>query len=238
MATVTSKQEREIAGTGERLIDAATALLDKGGQAAVTLRSVAQAVGVSHNTPYRHFADRAALLAGVAERDFGSFTATFESIAKSKRTPIGKVKAALEAFAAYAEAHPARYRLLFSDPDIASQGGDLEARAMETFAAFGRIVEGAQMAGDLPALSTETLAGLVYATVHGLIDFRAGGRLRNEKGFTTVLDGALLLLNLIRPAGAATKESSRRAKKGVEHRLPATEIAQPGIATTEPRRHS
>ncbi len=186
-------------GTGERLIEAAAALLDAGGEAAVTLRAVAQAVGVSHNTPYRHFDDRAALLAAVAERDFRMFRVALEAIDRSDGVPIEKVKAALERFVTYGEAHPARYRLLFSDPAIASRGGQLEAVAMETFAAFANLVRVAQEVGQLPALPTPTLTGLIYATVHGLLDFKAGGRMREEKGFSNVLDGASLMLHLISP---------------------------------------
>ncbi len=186
-------------GTSEKLVDAAAALLDSGGEAAVTLRAVAQAVGVSHNAPYRHFTDRAALLGSVAERDFRAFSAAFDMIDQSSRTPIDKVKAALEAFITYGEEHPARYRLLFSNPDIASQGGSLEATAMETFTRFVGLVAGAQAEGQLPDVPTHTLTGLIYATVHGLLDFRAGGRMRQEKGFSNVLAGATLLLDLISP---------------------------------------
>ncbi len=186
-------------GTGEKLIEAAATLLDAGGEAAVTLRAVAQAVGVSHNAPYRHFEDRAALLGGVAERDLQAFSAAFDAIDETGRSAIDKVKAALEAFITYGEEHPARYRLLFSDPDIASRGGSLEATAMETFAKFAGLVAGAQAAGQLPALPTATLTALIYATVHGLLDLRAGGRMRQEKGFSTVLADATLLLDLIAP---------------------------------------
>ena len=56
--------------TDQRLIAAAASLLDSGGEAAVTLRAVALAVGVSHNAPYKHFEDRNALLAAVAIQDF------------------------------------------------------------------------------------------------------------------------------------------------------------------------
>lgn len=55
----------------------AALLLDAGGDTAVTLRAVAQAVGVSHNAPYRHFKDRSTLLAAIAERDFGMLAVVF-----------------------------------------------------------------------------------------------------------------------------------------------------------------
>lgn len=44
--------------TAKRLIAAASALLDAGGEEAATLRAVGHAVGVSHNAPYKHFKDR------------------------------------------------------------------------------------------------------------------------------------------------------------------------------------
>ena len=186
-------------GTKDKLVEAAAALLDEGGEGAVTLRAVAQRVGVSHNAPYKHFEDRAALLAGVAERDFAEFSATFAAIQRSDLPAMDKVKSGTEAFVSYGEAHPARYRLLFGDPDIANRGGQLEVVALQAFADFAALVAGAQRAGDLPAVPVATMTSLIYAVLHGLLDLRAGGRMRAEKGFTSVRDGVLLLLTLIRP---------------------------------------
>src|SRR4051812_41063542 len=56
-------------GTRETLIDVATRLLDAGGVEAVTLREVGHQAGVSHNAPYKHFANKEALLAAVAARE-------------------------------------------------------------------------------------------------------------------------------------------------------------------------
>lgn len=183
--------------TGDRLIEAAAALLDSGGEASVTLRAVAQAVGVSHNAPYRHFADRAALLAAVAERDFVVFTDTFNTIQGSDRPAMAKVREALSALVAYGERFPARYRLLFSDPNIASRGGTLEQAAMTTFTAFSRIIAEAQASKDLPSLPALKVAGLMYGAVHGLIDLQAGGRLRAEKGLSTAAEGVETLIELL-----------------------------------------
>ena len=195
-------------GTKDKLVDAAAALLDEGGEAAVTLRAVAHRVGVSHNAPYKHFKDRAALLAGVAERDFTHFSAAFAAIQRSEQLAMDKVKAGVEAFVTYGEAHPARYRLLFGDPDIANRGGRLEVVALQAFTDFATLVAGAQDAGDLPAAPVAIMTSLIYAVLHGLLDLQAGGRMRAEKGFTTVRDGVFLLLTLIRP-GTTNPASAR-----------------------------
>ena len=55
--------------TRDALIDAAAELSAAGGPAAVTLREVGRRAGVSHNAPYKHFADKEELLAAVAARD-------------------------------------------------------------------------------------------------------------------------------------------------------------------------
>ena len=59
----------ETGATRERLIAAAKQLVDEGGPGAVTLREVGRRAFVSHNAAYRHFVNRDALLAAVAEED-------------------------------------------------------------------------------------------------------------------------------------------------------------------------
>src|SRR2546428_5567598 len=52
------------------LLRAAGERLEKQGITALSLREAARRVGVSHNAPYRHFADREALLAALAAQGF------------------------------------------------------------------------------------------------------------------------------------------------------------------------
>lgn len=182
--------------TDQKLIAAAASLLDSGGERAVTLRAVAQAVGVSHNAPYKHFKDRSALLRAVAIQDFAMLTNAFAEVRQMGVKPLSKLKRALTIFVSYAQEYPARYRLLFSDPDIAAQR-DLEAAAMQSFAEFAAIVQGCQEAKDLPSVPNVELTGLIYASVHGLIDLQAGGRMRKEKGLANVHEGVELLVKLL-----------------------------------------
>nr|MDP9179551.1 TetR/AcrR family transcriptional regulator [Gemmatimonadota bacterium] len=54
----------------QALVDAAIELLRKSGPEALTLRGAARAAGVSQAAPYRHFKDRRALVAAVADDGF------------------------------------------------------------------------------------------------------------------------------------------------------------------------
>ncbi len=185
-----------IGHTKDRLVVAAAALLDQGGQAAVTLRAVAEAVGVSHNAPYRHFTDRNALMAAVAERDFRTLGDGFrEAGASAGAEP--PLRIAGQVLIAYARAHPARYRLLFSDPDIASGGGTLVPAAFDAFMAFSATVRHGQARGELPALDTVRLTDLIYATLHGAIDLELGGRAMDREGLGSIEATFDILLALL-----------------------------------------
>ena len=183
--------------TDKKLILAATALLDSGGEDAVTLRAVGHASGISHNAPYKHFKSRDALLAAVATSDFLVLATAFKAIRQSSVKPSSKLMKALDVVIDFSVEHPARYRLLFNDPAIAAQKGELEKSAFAAFAEFVLIVKECQAAQSLPDIPDMTLAGLLFATMHGLIALQESGRMHAEKGLTGVQSGLRTLVHLL-----------------------------------------
>lgn len=186
--------------TDKRLIEAAAELLDAGGEDAVTLRAVGHAAGVSHNAPYKHFANRSALLAAVAAVSFADLAEAMATIRRSRRTPTKKLMATLNLFMDYSREHPARYRLLFNNRETAAAGGELKTKALETFEHFRSIVQECQQANDLPSAPSETLASLIFATVHGLLAIEGNGQLHPEKGLSSVEASMEILLALLAPS--------------------------------------
>ncbi len=201
--------------TKERLVAAASDLLDAGGQGAVTLRAVAEVVAVSHNAPYRHFRDRSALLAAVAERDFDGLRQAFQAKADDPQDARLSLRAALMVVVAYAREHPARYRLLFSDPNLVSGDGALEVAAFGSFQAFAAIVRQCQLDKSLQSLDTARMTGLIYATLHGAIDLEIGGRARKAKGLSSIEATVDLLLNLL--AHPSVRNGSRADHRRAHH---------------------
>jgi len=185
--------------TDKKLIAVAAALLDTGGEDAVTLRAVGHASGLSHNAPYKHFENRDALLAAVATADFVWLAEAFKSVRQSSAEPAAKLMNALKVVIAFSVEHPARYRLLLSNPAIAAQKGDLESTAFIAFGEFIMIVQECQAAKALPDAPNTTLAGLLFATMNGLIAMEASGRMRPEKGLTSVESGLKTLVHLLAP---------------------------------------
>src|ERR1700729_4557900 len=91
-----------------RLCDVAEKLFAAHGPDGVTMREMADALGVSSITPYRYFKDKDAILAAVRTRAFNRFAAAMESARDGSKTQSGN------AYPAFALAHPAAYRLLLN----------------------------------------------------------------------------------------------------------------------------
>jgi AcrR family transcriptional regulator len=72
-----------------RIIDATEAVLRRHGPARTTVVDVARALGQSHASVYKHFADKAALLDAVVERWLAAVSAPLEAIAAAD-SPAGE----------------------------------------------------------------------------------------------------------------------------------------------------
>ena len=183
--------------TDTKLVAAAAALLDAAGEPAVTIRAVAQAVGVSHNAPYKHFKSRDALLEAVVLSDIVSMTDALRQIQQSSAAPTEKLRRALLSLVDYGSRHPARYQLLLNDPRFAVPDGRLQEAADSHFDAFDAIVQEWQGAEGLGDVSHITLSGLLFATVHGLVSLTASGRMSPEKELADMVDSLDVMIQLI-----------------------------------------
>jgi AcrR family transcriptional regulator len=166
--------------TRDALIDAAGELLTGGGPAAVTLREVGRRAGVSHNAPYKHFADKEELLAAVAARDLERRAAATRRAARS-RSPSAALRTMLHGYARHAARDPELFRLTYGSWQDGS--AELGAAATAARSAFVDVVVAAQRDGSLPSGDPERLAALLLALVHGATDLALSGHLaRRGKG--------------------------------------------------------
>ncbi len=103
------------------LEDAALDLLETTSAAKISLREVARRAGVSHNAPYHHFGDRAALLRALGVRGMAALLAAQEEAVAAAQGPVERVRALGLAYVRYAAAHPQAFALVF-DPDYCAAG--------------------------------------------------------------------------------------------------------------------
>src|SRR5688572_9210328 len=166
----------------QALLDAALPLLRKGGPAALTLRAVARAAGVSQTAPYRHFADRSALVAAVAEDGFrrlqaeliAAATAPAKTLGKAPETERGGLQALALTYVRFALAHPAEYRVMFG-PEVAAMEKGSARQAVFEFLRGG--IDMLQTHGLVVAGDSHSMAMTAWALVHGLVMLALDGQL-------------------------------------------------------------
>lgn len=116
----------ETGATRERLIAAAKQLLDEGGPEAVTLREVGRRAFVSHNAAYRHFVNRDALLAALANEDLDDLVCLFRDVEETDSSSLTALRNSLLHLIDFARKRPGRYRLMLSETSVRSPDGATE----------------------------------------------------------------------------------------------------------------
>ena len=160
----------------DALIDAALVMLQEGGDpAALSLREAARRAGVSAMAPYRHFADKDALLAAVAIVGFGRLA---DALRAADAAPHGNDALVGQgvAYVDFACAHPALFRLMFGSA-LAGRHGDLAIAAEQTYAVMATRVAAIFGAGDR---ETDAWALRCWATAHGLAALAVDGQLSDR----------------------------------------------------------
>ena len=98
-----------------RILDAVARLHDRGGYDAVTMRAVAQEVGVSAMSLYRYFPSKAALLEQVWFGVLDDALAAARSSNRHDSSPFSRLRRLYASYAEFWLSHPQDFRLLF-DP--------------------------------------------------------------------------------------------------------------------------
>jgi AcrR family transcriptional regulator len=95
------------------LIAEALSLVEKEGAEAISLRGLAEALGVSHSAPYRHFPDRDALLATVAAKGLTALVEVYETALTSRGNGRTRLRKALHGYVEFARSRPGLHALMF-----------------------------------------------------------------------------------------------------------------------------
>jgi AcrR family transcriptional regulator len=164
------------------LIAAAQAAVEAGGPDAVSLRDLAQSLGVSTAAPYRHFPDRRALLSEVAARGFADLAEAYARAQAAAPDPATAMRETARAYLNLAFGRPGLFRLMFASDlvDAADAPASLLQPAAEAWEGLYRAVAAANPDADLATVKRVAITG--WSTLHGFITLVQGGRL---KGFMT-----------------------------------------------------
>ena len=164
------------------LEDAALDLLETTSAAKISLREVARRAGVSHNAPYHHFGDRAALLRALGVRGMAALLAAQEEAVAATEGTVAKVRALGLAYVAYAAAHPQAFALVF-DPDYCAAddpGSDMAALIGRNEELLGGLVTRLVQEPGWQDRDPVALSAALWSTVHGMAQLIMLGHLPAE----------------------------------------------------------
>ncbi|RNJ63890.1 MAG: TetR/AcrR family transcriptional regulator [Porphyrobacter sp. IPPAS B-1204] len=168
----------DLARFQSRLCDVAEALFAKRGAENVSMRQLADALGVSPMTPYRYFANREEIMAAVRIRGFDRFAAALEdAYAAAPAKGADRAMAAGRAYIAFALGNPHTYRLMFEHrqqgDNSANPLGQAVARARATLSVYGDGLIASGMAEG----EARRMELLIWSTLHGAVALELAGTL-------------------------------------------------------------
>jgi AcrR family transcriptional regulator len=176
-------------------VRAAVELLEEGGRSALSLRAVARRAGVSAAAPYRHYADREALVSAVAAVGYRELAARLAAAHPAPSTPEQLASVAV-AYVQFAIERPALFRIMFSEP--CDRDNEERVGATAAVSAYLREI----VVRSFPGADAEALGTAIWALVHGLAFLHLDGKL-DASSPTVVADRVTAAIEaLLTTAGA------------------------------------
>lgn len=172
-ATV-KRRSRSRRGEGETLradLLAATErlMVETGSAEAVSIRAIADAVGVTPPSIYLHFPDKDSLILAVCERHFETFDSLIEEAGRSIDDPVESLRRRGQAYVRFGLENPEPYRILFMTRTESTRQYDAVVGAGAR--AFQHLVDAVQHcidAGAFRRVDPMVAATGVWAAVHGV----------------------------------------------------------------------
>jgi AcrR family transcriptional regulator len=190
------------------LVSSALEILSESGIAGLSLRAAARRAKVSAMAPYRHFADKEALLAAIAEYGLRQLFIRLTAAATAAADPRAGLRALGVAYVVFARDEPSLFKLMFG-PAIETKSAHpaLDDASCACFDALRRAVAAAfhDSGNDLDDVSLAC-----WSLVHGLASLFVDGRLAERDAASAEVIAARLT-RLISDALAALGETRTRA---------------------------
>jgi AcrR family transcriptional regulator len=187
------------------VLKAAASDIERRGFEALSLRELASSIGVAHSAPYRHFANREALLAALAAQGYAKLLQRYQDGAREK-TAAARLRACGRAYLELAADQPQLFRLMFASDllsDTSPPDPALAEAATACYVALEERVGATRPNSDERTIKAMTIA---YASLaYGFALMRVGNRLRPfmRAGLSDDdLVEALLSFDMTIPSGA------------------------------------
>jgi len=157
------------------LTEAALGLVAEKGPKGFTLREVARRAGVSPAAPYRHFSDKAQLVAAVATAGFVQLHEALDAAAAQKSDLVQQTLDMGRAYVRWAVTHPDYYQVMFGGELDKVNNPELREAGERAFGDLLATVAACQRANLLPQGDSRVIAGPTWSLIHGIATLAIGG---------------------------------------------------------------
>lgn len=157
-------------------------ILEENGLPGLSLRAIAARVGVSHTAPKNHFGSLRGLLTAIGAEGFRMHARAMRDGVSETSPGKERLRAAIDGYVAFAEAHPALFAMMFSPLYCDFADEDLSTEARKSYAVLEDISTGLDWdKGALPhgQLRTEMM---LWSLAHGFATLRLAGQFRDDNG--------------------------------------------------------
>ena len=191
------------------LLAEAAAMIAEGGAASLTMRAIGQRLGISRAAPYRHFADKTALLVAVAANGFHRLGARLQAtVAGASPSSVGRLRRIGEEYVRFALENPAHYRLMYGKEALTREDlRELREAAEALFEQFVSVIRAHQRSGLIKRQDPRAQAYVAWSAVHGLASLVIEGQIHG----TDNIDGLIRQTTRTVLDGMRVRERSARA---------------------------
>ena len=182
----------------QKLLDAARDMIRTGGVEAVSLRKLADRVGVSRTAAYHYFKDKNVLLCTLAEESFRQWQEKIDAVFQDDtKSPAARYRGYIRWYMTYAMENTEYYDLMFGraiwKKNTATDS--LKALSYEIFQKHVVMTRRCQDQGLLPAKENSLrLAQVTWGTLHGLARLLIDGIYTDDSPIDDICDCAANLL--------------------------------------------
>ena len=149
------------------LIDETLAAIEQTGSAEISLRMLAQRLGVSHAAPYAHFPDKQALLTEIAAEGLRRLATAIGTETAGGRADR-PLTAHIRAYLAFATQQPGLYRLMFGGAVVQSSDPGFKAAERTAIAALERLAAIVDPGPAVAADVSQRRVSLIHGLLHGV----------------------------------------------------------------------
>jgi AcrR family transcriptional regulator len=170
MASKTRSRARKGEGDqlrGEILSAAEELLAVEGSVDAVSVRAIADRVGVTSPAIYMHWDHKEDIFTEVCSTRFAEFSSRVMAGLSAEGPMLDRLARVARAYMAFAEEHPEQYRVLFMQPVAAPPEGAPPTAGAMAFQMVVGVLEAAVADGEMRDLDPVATAAALFTAIHG-----------------------------------------------------------------------